>query len=162
MLRGELVPDPIVLEVVGRWIESRARAFLLDGFPRTLAQADALDRFLKTRALPLEIVFALEIDEATGAERMRRRLICAGCRKSVNIGHHVPDGRAPCPYCGGTLVHRPDDRDDVFARRMDVYRRDTRPVLDHYAQRGILRRLEAGRPAEPLALDAVRLLEETS
>ncbi len=150
MTRGELVPDETVVALVSERIRClrSTGGFLLDGFPRTVAQAEALAQLLKTEDLPLTAVidYKLALDEIV--ERLAGRRICASCKGVF----HVTDQRSSpetCPRCGGKLYQREDDRPEAIRVRMQAYHRSTEPLIEYYRQRGLLLGISAeGTPRE--------------
>jgi adenylate kinase len=146
--RGGLVPDALVLRLVSAWLDSLQNGFLFDGFPRTIAQAEALDALLAERRRPLELVIFLQVTEQTIFQRMRRRLTCRACGKVVSIGIHVRSEIDPCPNCGGVLELREDDRADVLRKRLAEYQEKTSPVAKYYDKRSLLRPVNGDRSVD--------------
>jgi adenylate kinase len=150
MTRGELVPDETVVALVSERIEClrSTGGFLLDGFPRTVAQAEALAQLLKTEDLPLTAVIDYKLGLDDIVERLAGRRICASCKGVF----HVTDKRLSpetCPRCGGKLYQREDDRPEAIRVRMQAYHRSTEPLIDYYRQRGLLLGISAeGTPRE--------------
>jgi adenylate kinase len=145
MSAGRLVPDELVLEIleerVGR--ADASRGFLLDGFPRNIAQAEALDR-----RTPLDVVVAFEIPTEALLPRLTGRWNCPTCRSVYNVETQPPKVAGRCDHDGTPLVQRPDDRIEAVRTRLEVYRKETAPLLQYYATRGILRTIDAtGDPA---------------
>ena len=149
MASGALVPDETVLALVCERVRCLrcCGGFLLDGFPRTVAQAEALERLLEKEDLPLTAVIDYELPIETIVERLAGRRICAGC-KAVS---HVNDKLATpgiCPQCGGKLYQREDDRPEAIRVRMEAYHRSTEPLIEFYRKRGLLETISAeGAPA---------------
>jgi adenylate kinase len=149
MTRGELVPDETVLALVCERVGCLRcnGGFLLDGFPRTVAQADALERLLKAEDLPLTAVIDYELPIEQIVERLAGRRLCAGCKGTFNMTDLAAPGI--CPQCGGQLVQREDDRPEAVRVRMEAYHRSTEPLIEFYRQRGLLLAVSAeGAPAE--------------
>lgn len=139
---GQLVPDGIIIEMIAaRIIEPDCRAgFVLDGFPRTVPQAQALDEMLTKRRLGLDHAINIEVNEAVLIDRLSGRFTCARCGASYHERLHRPRQEGACDVCGSCeFVHRPDDRPEAVKARLDVYRRQTAPILPYYRARGILR-----------------------
>jgi len=134
---GELVPDDVILGLVREVMagDRTARGFILDGFPRTIPQAEALDRMLAEIGQPLTAVVVLDVDDETLVRRLSGRRTCSNCGAvyNVNTGDAPADGK--CVRCGGELVQRSDDEPATIRRRLQVYREQTAPLLDYY-QRG--------------------------
>jgi adenylate kinase len=139
---GQLVPDDIIIQMIADRIGQPdcARGFILDGFPRTVPQAEALDAMLAERGQALNHVILLEVDEAALVDRIAGRFTCQGCGASYHERYRRPRVEGTCDVCGGTdLVHRADDRPEAVKTRFEVYRRQTEPILPYYRARGILR-----------------------
>jgi adenylate kinase len=150
--KGGFAPDDLVLEVVDEWLERSEGAFLFDGFPRTLRQAEEFDRILEKRQWPLELVIYLKVSLKTIYERTSRRLTCRDCGKIVSKKEPAYQGarndgtqngpvnsdNLHCPNCGGLLERRPDDDHDVIDRRMKEFEAKTFPIIEFYQNRGLL------------------------
>ena len=143
---GRLVPDRVAVAAVEAWlVDSRVgEAYVFDGFPRTVGQAQALDEVLARLGTPLTAVIWLELDEHAIAERVGRRVTCSHCGRSFQLGWHVQSREEACPVCGGRLMVRKDDDPATLAERMEQYRQHTAPVKAFYASRGLLRVIEGG------------------
>jgi adenylate kinase len=142
---GELVPDDIMIEMIGQRIAAPdcKNGFILDGFPRTVPQAQALDALLAQHGLALDHVILLEVDEAALIDRIGGRVTCRQCGASYHDRYRPPRTAGVCDVCGSTdLVHRPDDRPEAVAARFAAYRRQTAPILPYYRDRGILRTVD--------------------
>ena len=140
MERGELVPDDLVLSMVEDRI-SRPDCddgFILDGFPRTLPQAEKLDEILRRRFETEPLVVHFLVDQNQLMRRLTGRRTCASGGEIYNIYDHPPKVPGRCDRDGGELVQRPDDREEVIAERLAGYERQTRPLVDHYRRRGVL------------------------
>lgn len=156
---GQLVPDKMVVAVMRGWIEKNDRPFVLDGFPRSVGQADALQAILEAQQRPLQAAISLDVDFKTIEERVTKRLVCTGCGNILSIGWHVEHQDADCPRCGGKLERRKDDTLEVLAQRMIEYREKSEPLMAYYEERGILFRLNANRPADQVFVDIAAILE---
>jgi adenylate kinase len=145
---GRLVPDPLVLEILGeRVARDDARAgFLLDGFPRNLAQAEALDR-----TTGLDVVVAFEIPETLLLPRLTARRTCPTCHAVYNLTTRPPRVADRCDNDGTPLEQRPDDRPEAVRTRLEVYHRETAPLLEFYRGRGLLRPIDATGDPETVA-----------
>ena len=139
---GRLVPDDIIVAMLAARIAEpdAANGFILDGFPRTVPQAEALDRMLEAASRHLDHVILMEVDEQALIERIAGRFSCRTCGASFHERHHRPRIEGVCDVCGGTdLVHRADDRPEAIATRLAAYRNQTAPLLPYYRERGVLR-----------------------
>ena len=142
---GQLVPDEIMIEMIDRRITQPdcRTGFILDGFPRTVPQAEALDAMLARRGLKLDHVILLDVDEAVLVERLSGRFTCGECGASYHDRYNRPKRDGICNGCGSTqFTRRADDRPEAVRARFDVYRRQTAPILPYYSARGILRRVD--------------------
>ncbi len=148
MTNSSLVPDEIALQVVENWMAGHGDAFVFDGFPRTVGQAEALDALLARRGTPLQAVLWLELDRSVIEDRIRRRVICRQCGRTFRVGWQVPAAAGLCPVCGGALGVRDDDDSATLAHRMEQYAEHTEPLLAFYEERRLLRRINAGLEAE--------------
>lgn len=142
---GALVSDEIVIEL----IESRITApdakngVILDGFPRTIPQAEALDAMLARNGMKLDHVILMEVDEAALVDRLAGRFSCRKCGASYHERYHRPKQEGVCDVCGSDdFVHRPDDRPEAVQKRFEVYRRQTAPILPYYRGKGILETID--------------------
>lgn len=142
MARGELVPDEVILSLVRQRVDAR-KGVLFDGFPRTVAQAEGLERFTS-----VDVVVFLEVDRDEVVRRLSSRRVCGTCGAVYNLVTQPPREPGKCDRCGGTLIQREDDKPEVVARRFEVYMRDSAPLVAYYERKGLLRRVRADRPPE--------------
>jgi adenylate kinase len=140
---GELVPDGVVVRMVLSGLRQVPDGFMLDGFPRTIPQAEALDAGLTEFERPLHAALALMIDDEIAVKRIAGRRTCANCQTPYNVEYDPPKVAGVCDRCGGPLVQRPDDAEDVVRRRLEVYNESTAPLLKYYTERGLLREVDA-------------------
>ncbi len=138
---GELVPDDLVIRMISVRIDEPdcAEGFLLDGFPRTTAQAGALDAMLAEKGLRLDAVVQIRVDEEALVERITGRFTCAACGAGYHDKFQRPEIEGVCDNCGGTdFVRRDDDNEETVRKRMEAYRAQTAPILPHYEAQGLL------------------------
>lgn len=138
---GALVSDEIVIEVIEQRIAAAEAksGIILDGFPRTIPQAEALDAMLERHNLKLDHVILMEVDEAALIDRLAGRFTCRGCGASYHDHNNRPKRDGVCDFCGSTdFVRRPDDRPEAVRKRFEVYRQQTAPILPYYRAKGIL------------------------
>jgi adenylate kinase len=143
MEAGELVPDPVVNEIVTAALES-ADGFVLDGYPRNLSQAEFLDE--KT---DLDLVALLDVPRQELVDRLTGRRVCDGCGANFHVDFEPPEEAGVCDECGGELVQRDDDNEETVSERLDVFDENTQPVVDYYDDEGDLVRIDGdGTPDE--------------
>lgn len=140
MDRGELVPDRIVLDMVAELLGQPAyeRGFILDGFPRTIEQAEALQAMLANVARPLDHAVSIIVPTDELVTRMAGRRTCKACSASYHVQFNPPRVAGVCDRCQGELVQRVDDAEETVRNRLAVYERQTKPLIDFYQQRGLL------------------------
>jgi adenylate kinase len=158
---GQLVPDEVTINMVReRLAEPDAGdGFLLDGFPRTLPQAAALDKLLADLGTQLDLVLELVVDEDEVIRRLSGRRQCRGCGKIWHVEFDATKREGVCDRCGGELYQRDDDKAQVITERLRVYARDTSPLVDYYGAQGKLVGIDATGPVEDVterANDALR------
>jgi adenylate kinase len=161
MDRGDLVPDDVMIEMIRlRTSEPDcAGGFILDGFPRTVPQAEALDRMLAERRLALDFVIEIEVDEAALIDRISGRFTCKNCGASYHDRYHRPKAEGVCDGCGGReFLRRPDDQPEAIKTRFAVYHRQTAPILPYYEARGLLRRVDGNRDIDAVTEAIERIL----
>jgi adenylate kinase len=161
MDRGQLVPDDLVISmIINRMRQPDARhGVLLDGFPRTVAQASALDSELREEGRELKFALYLEVPYDVLVARAAGRWTCRTCHATYNYQVNPPRVRGVCDIDGGELYQREDDRPDVVSERIKVYLKDTVPVVDYYRERGILGQIDGTRDIDAVAADIERHLE---
>ncbi|MEN3306781.1 MAG: adenylate kinase [Micromonosporaceae bacterium] len=157
---GQLVPDEVTINMVrDRLAEpDAADGFLLDGFPRTLPQAAALDKMLADLGTQLDLVMELVVDEDEVIRRITGRRQCRGCGKIWHVEFDSPTHEGVCDRCGGQLYQRDDDQLVVIEERLRVYQRDTAPLVDFYGGQGKLVGIDATGPVEDVTLRAIDVL----
>ena len=150
MRDGELVPDAIVQQLVeDRLMQPDAAAgFILDGYPRTLVQADALDEFLARRGRALDGVVLFDIPEEVVLRRLTGRRVCPVCGTNYHVEHKAPHVPGRCDLDGAELIQRRDDAPETVHRRLEIFRRWTAPLVDHYRALGIFLAVSAQGTAE--------------
>ena len=140
MDRGQLVSDAVIIGLIAERLgEADARpGFILDGFPRTIAQAEGLDRLLKNLGQTLDAVIYFEVAKAELLRRLTGRRVCRKCQATYHVVSAPPKREGVCDQCGGALYQREDDSEATVRNRLEVFERQTAPLLDHYRGRGLL------------------------
>jgi adenylate kinase len=157
MERGELVPDDVIVRMIGERLNrsDAASGFILDGFPRTIAQAEALGNLLKDLGQSLDGVVYFEVPEPELLRRLTGRRVCRQCGATFHLVSAPPAREGVCDRCGGTLYQRDDDSEATVRNRLGVYARQTAPLLDYYRSRSVLSTVQGDGPIETVQ-DAIR------
>ena len=143
---GRLVPDDVIIAMMEERLRKPdcGRGFILDGFPRTVPQAEALDRLLVKMGITLDGVILFEIPRQLVIDRLTGRRVCGSCGEIYNVNYKSPKVPEVCDRCGGELIQRDDDREEVVVRRLEVYEKQTAPLIRYYEEKGQLVRVDAG------------------
>jgi len=158
MDRGDLVPDELVVDMIVHRLDQpdAAAGALLDGFPRNVAQADALGTRLEQRGGRIRVAVYVDVPTEVLVERLAGRWMCKGCQASFHELFNPPAAATTCDHCGNDLYQRPDDKRDVVANRVAVYLRDTLPVVERYDREGILTRIDGNQSIDAVKADLRR------
>jgi adenylate kinase len=150
MDEGRLVPDEVVIGMVEERLRQPdcSKGFILDGFPRTIEQAEALDSELEKLGLKLDAVLNLEVGDEEVVKRIALRRTCRSCGAVYHLIFNPPRREGVCDRCGGELYQRDDDGEEVVRNRLKVYRQQTKPLLEFYRRRGLLRDVNGERSIE--------------
>lgn len=159
--RGLLVPDEITNGIVRERLARPdcAKGFLLDGYPRTPAQADALDEMLAATGRRLDHVINLKVDRGLLLARLTGRRICRSCGATYHVMFNPPRQEGVCDRCGGELYQRSDDTEEKVGTRLDEYHNKTAPLLDHYKAKGLLREVNGERDIEAVTAEIGAILK---
>jgi adenylate kinase len=133
---GELVPDDLIIDMLREVLAGSRNGFIMDGFPRTLDQAISLDCTLRDMDLDLDAIIVLDVPEDVLVKRISGRRACPDCGAVYNVYNEPPRESGTCDRCGAELVQRADDQEETVLHRLQVYHRQTRPVIDHYREKG--------------------------
>jgi adenylate kinase len=163
--RGELVPDEITIAMVAERLDKpdSVEGAILDGFPRTIEQAQALDRVLANRGAAVGLVPYVTASTETLLQRLGGRWTCRDCQVVYHILFNPPSEPGKCDACGGELYQRPDDTPETHRKRIEVYQEQTAPLVEYYRQRGLLAEIDGEADIESVyseLLSAVRCLEK--
>lgn len=144
MDNGQLVPDEVTIGIVNDRLSMNdcENGFLLDGFPRTVKQAEALDSFLSSNEQKIDTALLIEVPKEFILERMTGRRVCSACGASYHIKFNRPKVENKCDICGGPLVQRKDDTEETVKERLDVYDRQTQPLIQYYKEKNILAKVD--------------------
>lgn len=161
MDRGDLVPDELILDMMTQRMSEldAGRGFSLDGFPRTVAQADALDERLEAMGQRLDAVVYLNVPEQELLRRLSGRRTCSKCNAIYQVDTMPPEVEGVCDKCGGALIQREDEQVDVVRNRLQVYSQQTEPLLAHYRAQGLLREVDGTIGVENVMAEIARLIE---
>jgi len=161
MDRGQLVPDEIILGMVKERLSQPdcERGFILDGFPRTVAQAEALDRILAEMGKELNFALALIVPDELLVERLTGRRTCKNCGMMYHIKYKPPKVEGKCDVCGGQLYQRADDNEETVRNRLMVYHEQTAPLIEYYKNKGILREIDGSKSIEEITQQLISILE---
>jgi adenylate kinase len=159
---GTLVPDDVItgvmLSAIGRL--AAETGFILDGFPRTIPQAEALAAGLKERGLGIDAVVDFQLDDEEIIRRIVERRVCADCGATYNLSFLPPKADGVCDKCGGkNIIQRKDDTREVIATRLETYRAQTAPLIAFYQQQGRFHSVDSARGAEAVAVDVARIVD---
>ena len=145
--KGELVPDEVTIGIVQERLskEDAHKGFLLDGFPRTVAQADALENILNNLGKKIDYVINIQVDKEVLMERLTGRRICKNCGATYHLVFNPPSEDGVCDRCGGELYQRADDNEETVQNRLDVNIKQTQPLLDFYQDKGYLVNIDGQR-----------------
>ncbi len=159
---GTLVPDEVVIGIVGERLAQPdcGKGFILDGFPRTVTQADALKMTLEGLGKALDAVISLEVDPEALVERLTGRRTCRACGQGFHVRFDPPRTDGVCDACGGELYQRDDDREETIRKRLTVYQEQTAPLIDYYQQEGLLVAIDGMQDIQVVQEDILATLRE--
>ena len=158
--RGELVPDALINELMlGQLDSSEAKpGYILDGYPRTLGQAEVLDAFLKKRSEKAEAALYFKTSMEVIIDRLGGRLSCSKCGANYHVRNIPPKVKGKCNRCQTDLVQRPDDKEETIRHRLEVYEKETAPLLDYYRRQGLLKEVNGDLDVPELQQELDRVL----
>lgn len=141
MDKGELVPDSVVIGLVKERIsqDDCKKGYILDGFPRNIAQAETLDTVLAGMNAPLGLALSVDVEKDDLMKRLTGRRTCKSCQQMYNVHFSAPKQEGVCDKCSGELYQRDDDKEEIINNRLDVYEKATAPLIDYYGKKGILK-----------------------
>ena len=162
MDKGELVPDELVVDLImDRFKEADcANGYVLDGFPRTIPQAEALDKALSANGESVDYAINVEVPDENIINRMSGRRACVGCGATYHIVYNPTKVEGKCDTCGADLILRDDDKPETVLNRLKVYHEQTQPLIDYYKAQNILKTVDGTQPMEKVFADIVAILGE--
>ncbi len=161
MSRGELVPDELLITIIKERLGRKdcSGGFLLDGYPRTIPQADALQMILTESGRKLDVVLNIDVDDEELVRRLSGRRMCK-CGASYHVDFNPPEKEGICDSCKGKLYQREDDKPDAIRNRLVVYKKQTQPLINYYAGKGLLRTIDGSRDISEIFNDIKKVLEK--
>jgi adenylate kinase len=160
MSRGELVPDELLITIIKDRLSRSdcSGGFLLDGFPRTIPQADALQMILTESSRKLDVVLNIDVDDEELIKRLSGRRMCA-CGISFHMVFNPPEKEGICDACNGKLYQREDDKSDAIRNRLIVYKKQTQPLITYYTKKNILQRIDGSKDISAIFKEIKKILE---
>ena len=161
MEAGKLVPDEVVIGIIEERLKQSdcEKGFILDGFPRTVPQAEALDKVLEKMGRKIDHVLTLDVPEEELIRRLTGRRTCKKCGAMYHIIFNPPKVEGVCDKCGGELYQRPDDNEETVRSRLSVYEQQTRPLIDFYEKKGLVRKIDGRGEIKEIFEQIVKILE---
>ena len=162
--RGELVPDILINELMLGQLETpeAKRGFILDGYPRTMGQAEALEAFLRKKAAALDAALYFKTSVEVIVDRLGGRLSCPKCGANYHVRNIPPKVKGKCDLCQADLVQRPDDKPETIRHRLEVYEKETSPLLDYYRKQGLLQEVAGDLDVRELQEELTQVLRSFS
>jgi len=162
--RGELVPDQLIIDLVAERLKEKdcEKGFVLDGFPRTIAQAQGLEEILKKIGLALTCVLSVQVPHELIVERLSGRRTCKGCGALYHVVFDPPKAAGTCNRCGGELFQRDDDRAETIRNRLRVYDNQTAPLVSYYRERGLLKSIDGVGKVEDIGKRMIQALGDVA
>ena len=144
MEKGALVPDSIIVSMIEERLSRPEcqKGFILDGYPRNIAQADALDAFLRRNSASLDACIFVDVPEEELIKRLSGRRVCGSCGEPYHVAYNLPKVAGKCDKCSSELVHRKDDQEDTVRNRLKVFQNETHPLLDFYTKKGLVVKID--------------------
>jgi adenylate kinase len=161
---GQLVPNDVAIAIVRERLTERdcAKGFLLDGFPRTIAQAETLDKIIAEWNKSIDAVINIEVPDKVLSLRLTGRRTCSQCGANYHVQFNPPQKSSQCDICSGEIQQRSDDREDTVSERLAVYAQQTRHLTDYYGPKGLLRNINGDQSLDEVFRDIVLSLEKGS
>ncbi len=162
MAKGELVPDELLITIIRDRLSKPdcSKGFLLDGYPRTVPQADALQMILTESNKKLDVVLNIDVDDEELVKRLSGRRVCASCCMSYHMIFNPPEEDEICDNCKGKLYQREDDKPEAIRNRLIVYKKQTQPLIEYYTRKSLLRTVDGGKDIPEIFEDIKKILEK--
>lgn len=160
MDEGRLVPDEVTVGIIKERLaqDDCKKGFLLDGFPRTLVQAKALDEVMAELSKEIEVAINIAVPDEILIERLSSRVSCENCKAVYNLKLNAPEKEGICNKCGGKLVQRSDDQEETVRNRLNVYKEETNPLISYYHKKGNLKEIDGYQDTKNVYSDIKRVL----
>jgi len=160
--QGLLVPDELTIELVKDYLDSHdfENGYILDGFPRTIPQAEAFDEYLKSRNISLDYVINVSVPDEFILDRMAGRRACLKCGATYHVVANPPQKENVCDTCSSDLIQREDDKPETVSRRLEVYHEETKPLIEHYSDKAKYIVVDGTNTVEKVFEDLVKILGE--
>lgn len=160
MVRGDLVPDQLIIDMITdrMALPDAEHGILLDGFPRTRPQAEALDDALDLRGRSVNAALYIKVEDGVLVDRLSGRWICRNCGHIYHEKFSPPKVEGVCDVCGGELYQRPDDTRETAVKRLGVFFKQTQPIIEYYRERGILQEVPGDQPVDKVTADLIKCL----
>lgn len=159
--KGELVPDDVMLNLIAETLRSDKceDGFILDGFPRTIPQAEGLDTILDNLEMHLDYVIALRVEDEVIVKRLTSRRVCKNCGAIYNLLNNPPENAGVCDKCGSELYQREDDQPATIKNRLEIFREQTQPLLEYYRNKGLLNEVNGAQDIQSVWEDVKAIVE---
>lgn len=160
--KGELVPDEVTIGIVRNRLKENdcADGFILDGFPRTIKQAEALDKIMNELNKDLDLAIYIKVAEKELIKRLSGRRVCEDCGVTYHVEFNPPEKRGICDKCGGKLIQRSDDKEETVKNRIEVNKKKTVKLMDYYQNKNLLKTVESSGGIENVFKKIVKIIEE--
>ncbi len=160
MDRGQLVPDEVVIGIVRERLSKPDchKGFILDGFPRTVPQAEALDKILQEMGKRIDCVINIVVPDEEILKRLTGRRTCRKCGAMYHVEFNPPKKEGVCDKCGGELYQRDDDKEETIRKRLEVYKAQTEPLVDYYKKKGVLVDIDGTKSIQEIYQDILKVL----
>ncbi len=161
MNKGELVPDDVVISIVRDWLKEPdcSKGFILDGFPRSLKQAEELDNMFDEQDMNIDLVLNIEVDDQEIIGRLSRRRVCDKCQAVYHLDYKPTKSSDKCDMCSGKLIQRDDDTGETVRHRLEVYEQESKPLIEYYRKKGLLRNIRGDKPINEVLSTVKRMIE---